>query len=175
MKIWTRLILGISIAWVGLRMSLTRAWLRRPGRVSAMMASIAFLVWGLSLFASIGVAVHVHPLIGASIMCATLFTFVVAVEPWLACTGTGSTRRPRHDHRLQSHGGVASHRSYLHRVASQAEPSTRLEILSGLCPWLLAYWIEDLLDPKAQARHQAQRLRLNTPVARSSQTSRSRL
>ena len=175
MKIWTRFALAVSVVWTGFRMTLAKAWLRRPGRATALMGSIAFLVAGLSLFTSIGLAMQDRPLIGASIMCAVLSTFVFAVEPWLACTGTGSVRRPRHGHRLHSHGSVASHRSYLHRVALQIEPETRLEILSGLCPWLLAYWIEDLLDPQAQAHHQAQRLRLTTPLAQSPQPSRARL
>lgn len=175
MKIWARLALAVSVVWTGFLMTLAKAWLRRPGRATALMASIAFLVAGLSLFASIGLAMQDRPLIGASIMCAVLITFVFVVEPWLACTGTGSVRRPRHEHRLHSHGSVVSHRSYLHRVALQVEPATRMEILSGLCPWLLAYWIEDLLAPQAQAHHQARRLQLTTALGRYSPPSRARL
>jgi hypothetical protein len=158
----TRLEMRAVLAWSDLRICLAKLWLRFPGRVTALLALATVAVGGFALFSSIGLAMRGHPVWGASIMIAVLSLFIFLIEPWLACTGNSTTGRPRHAPRVRRHADIQSHRNYLHQIASQVEPGLRIDILSGLCPWLLAYWVEDLLNPQSQASLQALRLDLHT-------------
>lgn len=175
MKAKARLRMIANLAWADLRIGLAKLWLRFPGRVTIFLAVVAFVVIALSLFSSIGLATKGHPVWGASIMIAVLSIFIFLVEPWLACTGSPTSSRSRHMSRMRKHGGIQFHRAYLHRIASGAEPGLRMDILSGLCPWLLAYWVEDLMDPTRQASLQALQLGVHTRTPKCSPAARPRL